>query len=486
MRHKSPKNLITVFLCLCLAACIFAPLRANADGLWPVGPVITADGAIVIEADTGAVLYKSNAYEAYQPANLSQIMTALLVLERAELNDIMTMSTKAETSTKGSRVGLVRKESVTVESALYAVLLASGNEVCYGLSEMISGDHDKFVELMNARALELGCTNTHFTTAWGADADDHYTCAADIAIIAREAYSHNAFMNITSSAKYTIPATNLKESRALTNRHLFIKGDIKYAQAVAGKVGYSSVAGYTGMTYVSKDGMNLICVILGGKSKEALYDETKQLCNWCFDNYTAYDIAENELGTDATFSALFEDARRFSTGESEAIIKFDGCNLVVVPKDVSYDEITRTVTFKQPEEYFHGDNLVGTVTYEYGGVYVGNANIIYYNEGYPLNSEVVDELWPDFLFKIDEVFTEEHAALLKEYMAMGNISPTPEPTQALTDAPTPTMTEQQQNYEAISGFRRKLIIGSGIAVAVVLIALYMVAFEIPYLKKRME
>ena len=458
--------------------------KAQADALWPVGPVISSKAAMVIEADTGVVLYKSDAYTAYQPANISQIMTSLIVLERFSLNDIMTMSTKAETSTKGSRVGLVRKESVTVESALYAVLLASGNEVAYGLSEMVSGDRDSFVELMNRRAAELGAVNTHFTSPEGADDNEHYTCAADMALFAREAYKNADFLRITSTAKYTIPATNLKEARPIANRHLFVKGDKKYEPAVAGKVGYSSAAGYTGVTYASKDVMNVICVILGAGSGDTLYDETKQLCNWCFENYKAYNIEENELGANTTFAALFDKAVRFNAGSPEAIVSFEGNNVVVVPKGVPFSDITRKVSFDVLKEYYHGNNKVGTISYEYGGIFVGSADIIYYNEGYPLNTDVIDERWPKFLFKIDDVFTPEHAALLEDYAKLGIATPTPVPK--ATDAPTPTLTEQQQGHEKISGFRRKMIIASGIGTALILVTLYFVAFEIPYLKKKME
>ena len=151
---------------------------------------------------------------------------------------------------------------------------------------------------------------------------------------------------------------------------------------------------------------------------------------------------------------------------------------------VPFSDITRTVEFYKSKEYFHGDNKVGTVKYEYGGVFVGSADIIYYNSGYPMNSAEIDKMWPPYLFTISDAFSEEHAELLREYSEMGIVSPTPTPVPS--DAPTPTLTPQQENFDRISGFRRKVIIGSGIGVAVVLIVLYIVAYEIPYQKKRME
>jgi D-alanyl-D-alanine carboxypeptidase len=458
------------------------PVKADTS-LWPVGPDIAVKGAMVIEADTGTILYKKDAYTAYQPANLTQLMTTLLVMENCSLMDVMTMSTKAETATKGSRVGLVRKEQVTVESALYAVLLASGNEVAYGLSEHVSGDRDKFVDLMNRRAGELGLSNSHFSNPEGSDDDKNYTCASDLAIIAREAYKNPEFLKITSSARYTIPQSNLKEARPITNRHLMIKGDVKYEQAVAGKVAYSAPSGYSAVTYCRKDGMNIICVVLGAATRDGMYNETKKICNWCFENYKAYDIREYELASSSAFASLFDKAPRFGAQDSDTIVRFEGSNVAVVPKGVPFSEITRRVTFNDMKEYYHGENRVGTVNYEYGGIFVGSADIIYYNEGYPLNNEVLDRMWPPYLFKIDTVFSPEHAEYLKDH-----IEPVQEPTQAVlpTDEPKPTLTEQQENTEKISAFRRKIIIASGIGAALVLIGLYFVIFELPRMNNKLD
>ena len=482
-RPSAPVLAILVLLFTVIASMADAlPARADTS-LWPVGPDIAVKGAMVIEADTGTILYKKDAYTAYQPANLTQLMTTLLVMENCSLMDVMTMSAKAETATKGSRVGLVRKEQVTVESALYAVLLASGNEVAYGLSEHVSGDRDKFVDLMNRRATELGLTNSHFANPEGSDDAKNYTCASDLAIIAREAYKNPEFLRITSTGKYTIPPSNLKEARPITNRHLMIKGDVKYEQAVAGKVAYSEPSGYSAVTYCSKDGMNIICVVLGAATRDGMYNETKKICNWCFENYKAYDIRENEVSSSLAFASLFDKAPRFGSRNSDSIVKFEGSNVAVVPKGVQFSEITRSVKFNDMKEYFHGENRVGTVNYEYGGIFVGSADIIYYNEGYPLNNEVLDRMWPSYLFKIDTVFTPEHAEYLKDH-----IEPETEPTQAAepTDEPEPTLTEQQENTEKISAFRRKIIIASGIGAALVLVGLYFVIFELPHMNNKLE
>jgi len=486
MKLALPVFLVVLFVVADLSACL--PVAAKETIIWPSGPDITAKSAIVIEANTGLILYKKDAYTAYQPANISQLMTALLTVENCALNEIMTMSTDAETKVSGSRVGLTRREQITVESALYAVLLASGNEVAYGLSEHVSTSRDNFVELMNRRAKELGCTNTAFTSPEGADDAGHYTCAYDMALIAREVFKNETLTKITGSSSYTIPATNLKEQRPISNRHQMIKKSVDYAAAKAGKVGYSSVAGYTGVTLLEKDGMKLIVVILNDSSSDNMYKDIKNLGNWCFDNFKCYNIKENELGGNAAFASLFNSASRFTLNETENILNFDDSSSIVVPNGVAFKEVIRTVKFNENSEYFHGENVVGTISYTYGGVFVGSADITYYNDGDPLNSVTFNERWPAFLFTIEEAMSEDHRELLDYYLGLGNVSPTPAPEDSENKAPTvtPTPNPEVENYKSISGFKVKMIVGCGVAVAVILLVLYLLAFEIPYRRKNRD
>lgn len=487
------KNRIIRFMAPLFLAVLFvvSPLKALADeptGLWPVGPQTSAKAALVMDVATGVVLYQKDAYSPYAPANISQLMTALIALEYCDMSDTVTMTANAENGVTGSRVGLTKGEELSVESALYAVLLASGNEVAYGLAEHVSGSKDAFVAAMNARAEQLGCTNTNFTSPHGADDDKHYTCAYDMGLIAREIYSHPEFRLIAGTRSYTIPATNKKEARPISNRHLMIKKTYEYAYAVAGKVGYSQPAGYTGVTFAEKDGKTLLCVILGAGTQNGLYDETKALCNWCFENFKSYNIKDNELGGKATFSALFNEAQRFTVSDSEAIISIDSQSSVIVPAGIDFKEVTKHITFNDISEFYHGENIIGSISYTFGGIFVGSADIVFYNEGYPLNSETFRERWPVFLFTVDEAFSDKHIELLDKYDKYGLVTPTPlpNPTEAVTPSPEPTRGPVNPDYIEVSNFKKKVIIGSGLAVILILTILYLVAFEIPYRKRHRD
>ncbi len=483
LRHVAP-----LFLAVLFAVSVI-PARADDSGaLWPVGPQTSAKAALVMDVNTGVVLFRKDAYSPYAPANISQLMTSLLALEYCKLTDTMTMSADAETSVSGSRVGLTRGETLSIESALYAVLLASGNEVAYGIAEHISGKAGSFVEAMNVRAEELGCTNTNFTSPHGEDNKDHYSCAYDMALIARELYTYSEFRTIAGTRSYTIPATNKKEARPISNRHLMIKKTYDYPYAVAGKVGYSQPAGYTGVTFTEKDGITLLCVIFGADSQNGLYDQTKALCNWCYENFKTYNIQENELGGKATFSSLFSEAQRFRVYENEPIISINSKSTVVVPSGIDFKDITKHVTFNDISEYYHGENVIGTISYTYGGITVGAADIIYYNEGYPLNSETFKERWPDFLFSVEEAFLPAHEKLIEKYEGYGIVTPTPppDPTKPVTPTPEPTRGPVNPEYKEVSRFKKTVIIGSGAAVIVILGILYLVAFEIPYRKNHRD
>ena len=470
---------------------VVSPLRALANDstdLWPVGPQTSVKAALVMDVSTGVVLYRKDAYSPYAPANISQLMTSLIALEFCDLNDKMTMTANAETSVSGSRVGLTRGESITIESALYGILLASGNEIAYGLAEHISGTKDAFVTAMNTRAEELGCTGTNFTSPHGEDNDKHYTCAYDMGLIAREIFKHPEFRLIAGTRTYTIPATDKKEARPIANKHLMVKKTYQYSFAVAGKVGYSKPAGYTGVTFAEKDGKTILCVILGASTENALYDETKALCNWCFENFKSYNIQENELGGNATFSALFNETKQFAVTETDPIIGIDSKSTVVVPAGVDFKDITKRVDFKEIENYYHGENVIGTINYSFGGIYVGSAEIIFYNEGYPLNPQTFLERWPKFLFSVDEAFSEAHISLLEKYDKYGIVTPTPppNPTKIVTPTPEPTRGPVNPDYLEVSKFKKTVIICSGLAVLVILGVLYLVAFEIPYRKKHKD
>ena len=163
------------------------PVDSNSIAGWPKGPENGTESAVLMEADTGALLYSKNIDEPLYPASTTKIMTALLVVENCQMDEIVTFSDEAIDNTEwgSSRIGIKKGEQLTVEQCLYGLLLGSANEVAYGLAEHVGGDLETFVGMMNDKAAALGCTNTHFANASGLPDPDHYVSALDLATIAR-------------------------------------------------------------------------------------------------------------------------------------------------------------------------------------------------------------------------------------------------------------------------------------------------------------
>ena len=271
---KKYPSLLSLFLALILTAGLLTPtaLAEETDGEFSV----EAASVILVEGDTGEVLYEYNADEQRYPASLTKIMTGLLVVEAVERGQVsmesqVTLGNDIYTGIgmDGSTLDLKPEEILTVGDLLYAVLLPSANEACNALASAISGDIASFVAAMNDRAAELGMTSTHYANTHGYHSDDHYTTARDVSLLCREALSHPIFREVVSSASYTIPATNLHDARDLTDTNALVSNSVRgyrYQYAIGIKTGYTSKAGYCLASAAEKDHRTVISVLLGGKN----------------------------------------------------------------------------------------------------------------------------------------------------------------------------------------------------------------------------
>lgn len=248
-------------------------------------PQIKAEGAVLYDVTRNQVLYEKNADTRYYPASITKIMTALLVLERCNLNDTVTFSQTAVTNLESGAVtlGVKAGDQFTVEQCLYGLLLKSANEVANGLAEHVSGSISGFADLMNQKAASLGCTNTHFVNANGLNNANHYTTARDMALIADAAFSNPTLCKIASTVNYDFPATaSIPSVRKLTMGHKMVnpaKSEY-YSGIVGGKTGYTSLAGNTLVTCAERNGTRLAVVIL--KSRQTHYADTKALLDYGF------------------------------------------------------------------------------------------------------------------------------------------------------------------------------------------------------------
>lgn len=269
---------------------------------WPQAPEISAGNAILIDADTGAILYEKNAYAKCYPASTTKILTGLLTVENCNMDETVTFSSEAANSVTWEDANLATKtgEQYSVEEALYALLLYSANEVAYGLAEHVGGSLSNFVEMMNARAKELGAVNTHFANASGLYNPNHYTTAYDMAMIAKGCYNNSTFVNIDSTYEtYTIGPTNVtNESRSIRHRHLMLKNrELYYEYCKGGKTGFTDQSGYTLVTFAEKDDMRLICVCFNCSDAMVRFTDTKSLFDWGFDNFKKVTTSSDTISS---------------------------------------------------------------------------------------------------------------------------------------------------------------------------------------------
>ncbi len=328
------KRGISLLLALALAACCtgtaFAATRTEDTGLTASylteeltdTPEIQAGAAVLMDVTTGAVLYTKNADEQLYPASITKIMTALLVLEECELDDIVTFSDNAVYGTEAgsSTAGIAAGAELTVEETLYAMLLVSANEAATALAEHVSGSVEEFAALMTQRAQELGCTGTQFTNANGMPDEEHYTTAHDMALILEEALHYEAFRTISGSKTYTIADRDTLYSEIELWNHfkmLYSTHEYYYEYAEGGKTGYTTAANATLATFAAKDGVELLCIILNDTGSGNHYKDTEALYEWGFAQvaYAAplegYDITaslnEEQLTLYEALGCTYED-----------------------------------------------------------------------------------------------------------------------------------------------------------------------------------
>jgi len=423
VRRRKNKSFIR-FLVTALAVFMFAtgsitflrtPVMTAADEevlAWPTGPTLSGDGAILMDAETGSILYEKNIYDKFYPASTTKILTTLVALENSELSEVLTVSYAADNyvSKTSSRMGLVEGEQITVEQGLYGIMLESGNEATYAVGEHVGGTIARFIKMMNWKAESLGCTRSHFANSHGLHDDDHYTCPYDLALISRAAYGNEDFMKITGTATYAMPATNKNPEKLLTNHHWFLNGTQKYDYCIGGKTGATNQAGYALVTYARKDGKTLISVVMHAPTWNDVYADSRKLLEFGFDNFNVYKMTQagdSSLagGTRETLPAVFDSENRFDEDRRE-LLSTGAEGIIVLPSYALPSDTKREVVLEPGREIGHGDNVIGHVTYTYGDRVVGSADIIYYLDDDPMTQEKYNREWPRFLIPPEEAFTD--------------------------------------------------------------------------------
>ena len=351
---------------------------ADTDSIegWVQGPQIEGESAVLMDMTTGTVLYEKNGEEQRSPASITKIMTALLGSESLKATDKFSMSETAAhgiTDTQSSSIYADTGEEFTVEQALMAVMLQSANEMTLAIAEQTSGSVKKFVELMNLKARQLGCTNTHFNNPNGLPDEKHYTTANDMAKIARAAWFNPAFRKYCTTGYYEIPATNkFSETRYLLNHHKMMSGQAyAYDGVFGGKTGYTEAAGNTLVTFARRGNMYLVSVVM--QSINGAYSDTKSLLDYGFNNFSRSAIkAKKEI----CFSCL--PAEKYLIKDYRKCVLFYSMKTpsVALPNDADTASVKKNYSIQKNPA---GRPLL-TINYTFNGHQVGTARY------YPKNS----------------------------------------------------------------------------------------------------
>lgn len=252
-----------------------------------------SQNAAVYCTDTNTFVYNKNANDRISPASTTKVLTAIVVIENADLDEVVEVSMNAVygIDPSSSHIALEEYEHLTIRDLLYGLLLASGNDCAVVLAEAVGGSVEGFSEMMNAKAAELGCTDSHFSNPHGLYAEDHYTTAHDLSLIMAYAVQNETFLEIDSTQTYTIPATDKHEARELWHGHGMLKNQYAYYEPViCGKTGYIEKSGFNLVTYGEKNGIHLIVSIIGASQRSEDYADTKALMEFFFNNYALSTI----------------------------------------------------------------------------------------------------------------------------------------------------------------------------------------------------
>ena len=374
MKKSFINNLFICLLLLLSLSMIFSPFVNAEEEI----PDIASPSALLMDYSSGKILYEKNINEKRYPASLTKIMTAIIVLENCELSDIATVSYDAVMSLSSGYVtaNLQIGEELTVEQLLYVLMVGSSNDAAIVLAEHVSGYVEKFADLMNEKAKELGCTSTNFVNPNGAHDENHYSTAYDLALMARYAMQNETFRTLVSTTSYTLPITNKydREDRIFrtTNSLLHLdtsdRADNYYYQYATGiKTGFTTPAGNCLIASANKNNLELITVVLGaGQTKDGLsqrYLDTLSLFDYGYSTYTLKQII-NKGGIIQTLN--IKNATR-KTKKVEAVVANDVYALMKQADKNSavLPEINLNDNLKAPLK--KGD-VIGSVTYTVEGI----------------------------------------------------------------------------------------------------------------------
>lgn len=353
---------------------------------------VDAKAAILVNMDTGNVLYEQNGYDSVYPASLTKVMTALVVLRHIDAGDLK-MSTKvtaksdswdgleADASSQNIRPG----ETMTVEDLMKCMLVASASEAANILAQEVDGTVAAFVEEMNAVATELGCKDTNFANPSGMPDDTQVSTCYDLYLMGKAAMAYSDFREIVKMDECYIDATNMSEQRHFFNTNALLTNyrylGYTYSNCIGIKTGSTEAAGYCLMSAAEKDGKTLIAVVMGcdnptkdGTVQRKQFSESSRLLQWGLDNFTTMDIVDESIAYGSVTVNLSTEADHVS-------VQPDSNITAELPSDVTPESFTKDITLmKDVDAPVKKGDILGTLTLSLDGKEYGTVNLIAIND----------------------------------------------------------------------------------------------------------
>lgn len=379
------------------------PIQSNANPDWPQGPAIGAQSAILMEMNTHTILYAKNIHEKSYPASTTKILTCLLAMQNCSMDEIVTFSHDAiyDVPTDGSKLGGVDTgDTLTMEQALYCVLVKSANEVASAVGEHVAEKltNEKSVEafaaLMNQKVKDLGGTDSNFTNCNGLFDENHYTSAYDLALIGCEFFSNELLckMSSTNSYHFRLKPDDEEDAWVSSKNQLYKGKPYEYEYLLGSKTGFVSQSRQTLVSAAEKNGIKLVCVIFTEETPYQ-FEDTITLFQYGFENFQRVSIEEHETKYNIDTMDFF-DTKDDLFGDSTPLISIENDAYVILPNTAEFSDVDSTLTYTQQSDTNVTDtdvvdtnvvdtNVIATIHYTYNDIPVGECNLEFYKSSVP-------------------------------------------------------------------------------------------------------
>lgn len=359
----------------CVISIFSVSVCAFAKPDWPLDTGCQSEAGIVMDLDSGAVLFAQNIHVQEYPASITKLLTALVVVENASMDEQVTFSHDAVynvESGSGNKLQLEEGDVLSVKDCLYVMLLQSSNQAANALAEHVGGSREAFADMMNEKAASLGCRESHFVNPSGLNDPEQLTSAYDMAQIGAAVFGNPTLLEICSTTSATLPPTiNNPNGRTYSMEHkLVVTGDSSdenyYPSAVAGKTGYTSLAGQTLVTYAEQDGRRQVAVTLKS-TQRTHYSDTKTILDFGFARFKNVSVAENETDYVTGEEPVTIGDETYSPSD----LYLDEKAVVTLPNDAQFSDADKYLQTEIPAS--HPEGAVARIIYTYNDRQIGVA-----------------------------------------------------------------------------------------------------------------